>query len=119
MGGGGCHSSQEADRPEGEGKAFQGLGGWIQGGGWENWRFYFQTTGQVYLKVLRGFMGEYSLLISGIFAPETGAEGALRKGNMGLSCPVELHKPVYIYWLGCVFIQRPWTRDLPTNIGLG
>lgn len=80
VGGAECHSSQEAYRPEGEGKAFQGLGGWIQGDEWEkNRRFYFQITGQVYLNVLRGFRGEFNLLISGVLAPETGAEGALRK----------------------------------------
>lgn len=38
----------------------------------------------MYLKALRELMGEYSLLISGILAPETGVEGALRKVNKGL-----------------------------------
>lgn len=70
---------KQTDRQTGKGR--QGM----PGGGWErNWRFYFQNTRQVCLKVLRELLGKYSLLTSGILAPESGAEGALRKENMGL-----------------------------------
>lgn len=72
-------------------------------------------------------MGEHNgLLISGMLAQRSGWGSSSKKNEQwNLSCSTKLRTPVYIHWLGCVFIlaqpisPETWARELQPKEAAG